>query len=348
MKKVLLLLFVAALFVAGAGLWAFYAPNTPDFEGRRGVKLPPGSGFRIVSDSLESAGVLSRRFPFEAVAFVTGWYRQLQAGYYEFESGASNRELLNRIRRGEQTPLRLTIPPGVTPDRVARAFERDLEIDSAAFRAALRDDALLADLGTDSLHLFGSMLPETYFFYWGVSAEQAVRRVREEFERFFTDDMRRAAEQLNLTVDEVVRLASIVEWEARLDEEKPRIAGVYLNRLRRGMPLQADPTVQYALMQHDGGPMRRLLYRDYEFEHPFNTYLYAGLPPAPINNPSPSALRAVLDAEDHDYLYFVADGSGGHTFSRTLREHNRAAASYRELMRERRREQARQAADESS
>jgi UPF0755 protein len=142
-------------------------------------------------------------------------------------------------------------------------------------------------------------------------------------------------------------MASIVEWEARLEEEKPRIAGVYLNRLRIGMRLQADPTVQFALMQVEGGRMRRLLFRDYEFQHPFNTYLYGGLPPAPINNPSPSSIHAVLDPEPHDYLYFVARGDGGHTFSRTLSEHNRAARDYRTMMRERRHQQAAEGAASS-
>jgi UPF0755 protein len=136
----------------------------------------------------------------------------------------------------------------------------------------------------------------------------------------------------------VLNLAAIVEWEAHLEEEKPRIAGVYLNRLRAGWPLQADPTVQYALLQIEG-QKRRLLFRDYQIDHPYNTYRVQGLPPGPITNPSPTSIQAVLNPEQHDYFYFVAKGDGGHLFSRTLAEHNRAAEAYYALMRQRRAEQ---------
>ena len=276
------------------------------------------------------------------MGYATGWARQMKPGYYAFESGTSTYDLLDRIRKGLQTPVRVTIPPGTRPGVVAAVLRRDLDVDSTAFRAALRNPKVLEELKTDSLHLFGYMLPETYQIYWGSSAEAVVKRLKREFDRFFTDEMRQQAADKNLTIAEVVRLASIVQWEARIEDEKPTVAGVYLNRLRIGMPLQADPTVQYALMQMDGGRMRRLLFRDYEVNHPYNTYRYGGLPPGPINNPDPASIRAVLKPEPHSYLYFVADGSGRHRFSRTLAEHNRAADDYRRLMRQRRREQAAQ------
>ncbi len=336
LKRLLLFLATAAAALFLAAMWAYYGRNTPDFEGVRSVKIPRGSGFSAVADSLVSAGLLRYRHTFNAVGFVTKWYRQMKPGYYEFNKPASNAELFRRLRLGLQTPIRVTIPAGSRPGTVAAVMNRRLDMDSTAFRAALADPALQAELGTDSLHLFGYLLPETYQFFWDTPIPDAVRRLKREFDRFFDEGMRARADSMNFTVEEVVRLASIVEWEARLDHEKPRVAGVYLNRLRLRMPLQADPTVQYALMLTDGGRMRRLLFRDYRFPHPFNTYLYTGLPPGPINNPSPSSIRAVLYPERHDYVFFVADGTGGHTFSRTLREHNRAAQNYRALMRERR------------
>jgi UPF0755 protein len=142
------------------------------------------------------------------------------------------------------------------------------------------------------------------------------------------------AEQ-DLTPDEVLRMASIVEWESHHEPEKPTVAGVYLNRLHDGWPLQADPTVQYAVMQSEG-QKRRLLYSDYQIDHPYNTYNYRGLPPGPVNNPSPSSINAVLHPEAHKYYFFVAKGDGTHLFSRTLREHNRNAQEYYRLMRQRR------------
>ncbi len=334
-------LFIAFVLLAVLlSAYAYWGRNTPAFDETRSVKIPRSSGFSAIADSLDAAGLLTNRLTFTAVAGITGWYSDLKPGYYEFDEPVSNATLLRRLRKGEQTPIRVTIPPGSRPGVVAAVLRRDLEIDSSAFRNALTDPSLNSRLQTDSLHLFGYMLPETYFFYWDTDAPSVVSRLKAEFDAFFDDRMRARADSLGLTVEEVVRLASIVEWEARLDREKPIVAGVYLNRLTRGMPLQADPTVQYALMQRDEGRMRRLLFRDYDIDHPFNTYQYRGLPPGPINNPSPSSIRAVLNPRPHDYLYFVADGTGGHTFSRTLAEHNRSAAEYRRLMRTRRREQA--------
>jgi UPF0755 protein len=183
------------------------------------------------------------------------------------------------------------------------------------------------------------MMPETYHFYWLNDAPSVIKKVKESFDTFYSEEIAAKAEQLGLTKKEVVTLASIVEWEAHVNEEKPRVAGVYLNRLRGNWPLQADPTVQYAVIEREG-QKRRLLYEDYDIQHPYNTYKFAGLPPGPITNPSPSSIRAVANAEEHDYMYFVARGDGSHTFSRTLAEHNRAAQEYYRLMRERRRQQA--------
>ncbi|MEM6335814.1 MAG: endolytic transglycosylase MltG [Bacteroidota bacterium] len=336
-KWLLGLLVLGGVGLAGGYYLVRYVPNTEGFEGERGVKIPRGADFAQAADSLEAAGLLDSRRLFEFVGYATGWAQQVKAGYYEFEDGASTFDLLDRIRKGLVTPLRFTVPPGTRPGVIAALARRDLDVDSTAFREALRDPELLADLGTDEENVFGYMLPNTYQVYWGTSAEEVVRRLKREFDRYMNTERKAKAEALNLTPEEVVRMAAIVEWEARHDDEKARIAGVYLNRLDIGMRLQADPTVQYALMQQDGGRMRRLLFRDYEVDHPYNTYRRNGLPPGAINNPSPTAIDAVLNSEDHAYLYFVADGTGRHRFSRTLREHNNAANAYRRLMRERRR-----------
>lgn len=334
MRKPLLiglgLLLVLVLIGGGVIYWLALAPNTPSFEGERSVKIPPGSGFATVVDSLESSGLLASRQSFEWFGRLTGWADQVKAGHYLFESGASNRNLLDDIRKGLQDPVRLTIAPGVTPERMAEVASREMAFTADDFRTALRDTALAAAVGTDTTHLAAYMLPDTYFFYWLTEAPTVVRRVKEQFDAFYESDLATDAEARDLSKQDVVNLAAIVEWETHVNDERARVAGVYLNRLRTpGWRLQADPTVQYAVLAEEGRK-RRLLYADYDINHPYNTYLRDGLPPGPITNPSPASLRAVAKAEDHDYFYFVArgDGSGAHTFSRTLTEHNRAAQEF--------------------
>jgi UPF0755 protein len=348
MKPIARILFIAlaVLTVVGLiGFWVMFAPNTPRFEEPRSVKIPNGASFAQATDSLDAAGLLSSRRSFELAAAATGWARQIKPGHYRFSAGASNFKMLDRIRKGRQDPIRVTIPPGVRPHVLAAVLQRDLDLDAETFLAALRNAELADELGTDTLHLFGFMRPNTFDIYWTTSPAGVVRRLKTEWNRFWTEARQRKADNLGLSKEQVLVLASIVEWEARVTDERPRIAGVYLNRLlgrtRSGrMRLQADPTVQYAVMQTEGGRMRRLFYTDYAIDHPFNTYRIDGLPPGPITNPSEGSIDAVLNAEEHDYVYMVARGDGRHVFSRTLAEHNRAVAAYRQLMQQRRRELA--------
>ena len=343
--RILLGLAVVGLIAAAFGYWLMFAPNTPDFEDYRGVKIPAGASFEQTVDSLDAAGLIRSRTSFHWAGTATTWRRQVKPGHYRFEAGTNNFRMLDKIRKGRQDPIRVAIPPGVRPGVLAAVLRRDLDTDSTAFRQALANPELAAELNTDTTHLFGFMRPNSFDIYWTVSAEGVVRRLKREWERFWTDEMQQSADNLGLSKEEVLTLASIVEWEARVPEERPRVAGVYLNRLLGRTPagrmrLQADPTVQYALLQQGEPRMRRLLYVDYRTPHPYNTYLIDGLPPGPITNPSESSIRAVVDAEDHNYLFFVARGDGYHVFSRTLAEHNRAAAAYRTMMQDRRREQA--------
>lgn len=319
---------VVAALVGGAAAWVGFGPNTPDYAGTRGVTLPEGTSAAAAADSLQAEGILASPATFRLVARLTGWGAQIKPGHYAFEAGASNYRLLDVLRRGLQTPVRLTIPPGSRPDVVAAVAARDLRFDSTAFRATLRDTALAESLGVRPGTLFGYMMPETYEFYWQTAPETVARRIKQAFDRFYAREIAPGADSLGLSKNEVLTMASIVEWEALLDDEKPAIAGVYLNRIERGMRLQADPTIQYVLLQTRGERTRRVLYRHLEIDHPYNTYRNDGLPPGPITNPAPSTLRAVVSARDHEYLYFVADGTGGHTFSRTHREHMRAAREY--------------------
>ena len=355
MKKILALLVVLALLGGAFVAWLAFLPNVPSTDGDESysIRLPPDTEFDAALDSLENAGAIGSRGSLELFGSLTGWADQVKTGHYRIEPGMSNWALLDKIRKGLQDPIRITIPGGQTPGRFARVLERQLGTDSAAVVAALADPDLASELGTDPAHLFGRMRANTYDVLWTTDARRAISRIHEWHERFWTDENRAKAEALGLTPDEVITLASIVEWEARYDDEKARIAGVYLNRLLARtsagrMRLDADPTVQYALMESDGGGMRRLFLRDYRFDHPYNTYQIPGLPPGPINNPSDAAIEGVLDNETHDYLYFVAStkGTGRHEYSRTIAEHNRKAAEWSRWLSEQvRQRNAREAAE---
>lgn len=329
---------ILGLAAAGAMAWIVFGPNTPIFTDDRSVKIPPGSNFDAVVDSLDASGVLQWDASFRLFARATGWGNQVKAGHYEFGAGASNYDMLSKLRRGLQAPVHLIVPPGTRPDVVAAVAGRDMYFTAADFDSVLSDPQFAASLGTDTTTLFGFMLPETYYFYWLTSAERAITAIKEQFDSYFERELGARADSLGLSKRDVVTMASIIEWETADREEKPMVAGVYHNRLRIGMKLDADPTVQYIVQQREG-QKRRLLYEDYRIQHPFNTYLYGGLPPAPLTNPSPSSIRAAVHPAKHDYLYFVAKGDGTHQFSRTLSEHNRAARQYHDLMRQRRAEQ---------
>lgn len=343
MRKKLLfaLLSLTLLLVAGAavGYRVVFSANTPAFDGERSVKIPPGSSFTAARDSLVAAGVLDRPWTFNLMASATGWGEQIKAGHYLFEAGRSNRDLLDVLRRGLQAPVRITIPPGSRPQTVAEAVASRLYFPPEDFLQALRDPALAAELETNTTRLFSYMLPETYFVYWLSDARSVVKKIKGEFDQFFTEEMRAAAARQKLSVDDVLTVASIVEWETNHVPEKPRVAGVYLNRIQKGWRLDADPTIQYALLQIEG-QRRRLFFKDYQLDHPYNTYRFRGLPPGPINNPSRTSIEAVVAPESHDYMFFVALGDGSHTFTRTLGEHRRASQNFHNLMRERRRQQA--------
>ncbi|MEM1115697.1 MAG: endolytic transglycosylase MltG [Bacteroidota bacterium] len=338
MKKLLLALVVLALLGGGVGAWLAFLPNTAGDEAAS-VRLPEGTSFEAALDSLDAAGALGSRASMETFGRLAGWGDQVKTGHYVIEPGMSNWAVLDKIRKGFQDPIRITIPGGLTPERFGRVLERQLGVDSAAVVAAVRAPDLAEQLGTDTAHLFGHMRANTYDILWTTDARRAVQRIHEWHERFWTDERRAQAEALGFTPDEVITLASIVQWEASKAEERETIAGVYLNRILGRTPagrmrLQADPTVQYALMQTDGGPMRRLFFRDYRFQHPYNTYLIDGLPPGPINNPSDDAIEAVLSGGEGDYLYFVADGTGGHDFSRTNAEHQAKARRWSQYLQE--------------
>lgn len=253
--------------------------------------------------------------------------RTFKPGHYVLKPGMSVIEVARMLKLGLQTPVRVTINNVRIPSQLAQKLSWQLDADSVAFMRALTSKELAAEVGFDSLTLFSMFIPDTYEFYWTVTPEELVRRMKREYDRFWTGERDAKRKRCGLSRLGVMTLASIVYEETRKSDEMPRIAGVYVNRLRRGIPLQADPTVKYA-MQDFG--LRRILYRHLKYPSPYNTYVNKGLPPSPICMPGKNAIDAVLDFEEHDYIFFCARPTfdGYHNFARTLREHNANARAY--------------------
>jgi len=261
---------------------------------------------------------------------IFGW-NYFRPGRYEIKGFTDYDTFLSRLTQGQQDPVNVRIAAGMSPERFSRNLSRVLRADSLAFIQTLRDSSLLNKHKLDTTTLFGRMLPDTYQMFWTTPPKAFVDRVLDVFENRVAGRYEERLEELKYSLDEMLTLASIVEWEAKLDSEKKTISGLYWNRLRRGMRLQADPTVLYAI-----GERRRVLYEDYDIDHPFNTYQISGLPPGPITNPSYSSIEAALYPEDHDYIYMVAvpDSKGEHDFSKTYSEHRRKSQKWQRWIRE--------------
>jgi UPF0755 protein len=247
----------------------------------------------------------------------------------------NNSEIVNMLRSGKQAPVNVTFNNIRTLDELAARIGSQIEADAASLSRFFDDENNYSADGFTRQTLISVFLPDTYQLYWNLDPKGFYRRMLREYDVFWNDERLASAKALNLTPVEVSILASIIVEEASKDDEMPRIAGVYLNRLREGIPLQADPTVKFAVNDFT---IRRVLNEHLEVDSPYNTYKYSGLPPGPVRCAPKPALEAVLKAEKHDYLFFVAkaDFSGYHHFSRTLSEHNRYAAAYRRELNRRR------------
>jgi UPF0755 protein len=317
-------LLALALVIAGAG-WIGWASRPPaPGGGPARIVVEPGTSLRSLARELEEQEVIRSALLFE------GWLRlhgaHVHAGTYELSRDADLFGVADQLVRGETQLLSVTVVEGLRLEQIAGVTARALPIDSAAFAAAAADSVLADSLLPDSLigarasSLEGYLFPETYRVDPGIDARELARVMVAQFRQEFGPAWRARADSLERSVHEIVTLASIVEEEARVPEERKTIAGVYWNRLRRGMPLEADPTVQYAL----GGHRQRVLYRDLEIDSPYNTYRNPGLPPGPIASPGRAALEATLYPDSVPYLFFFAIGEGGrHTFSETYAEHMR-------------------------
>jgi len=324
-------LIVVALILAYTLYRYVYAPNVNTGNNDSAILyIPTGSSYQDVLDSLNSSSILISTKSFEWVSKKKSYPSLVKPGRYIIPRGLSNLYLVNMLRSGQQVPVRVTFNNIRNSEQLAKIISMQLEADSAELARLLNDESVLESLGVDRRNALTIFIPNTYEFYWNTSALQFIERMKIESGRFWDDERLEKARSAGLAPREVITLASIVDKETNNNSEKPLIAGVYMNRLKKGWPLQADPTLVFIT----GEPVP--LNKHKKIDSPYNTYKYKGLPPGPICIPSIAAIDAVLNHENHDYMFFVAseDLSGKHVFSKTLHEHNRHAKRYRQAVKE--------------
>lgn len=330
------------LSVAGAGLLAVLAVGayvgnamlgTYCSEEEKIVYIKEGESVDSVRHKLESCAQGVRLKAFQYLTEEKGYYDNIRPGRYDIGSGTSTLDVFRNLRSGNETPLNLTIPPLHNVQELSRHLGRKLMYDSAEYAKALTDTVLLAKHGLKKETAICLFLQNTYEVYWTTNGEKLVERMAKEYNAFWTKKRLAKLEKIDkgFTREQAMTLASIVEGETANNGEKPCIAGLYINRLHKGIKLQADPTVKFAVGDFK---IRRVLLRHLETESPYNTYRVTGLPPGPICIPQPESLNAVLDYEHHNYIYMCAkeDFSGTHNFAVTDKEHAENARRFQKAL----------------
>jgi UPF0755 protein len=322
------LAFLAVLvaLAAGGAAGALYLRTHEPYRGfqvaEQFVDIPQGAGSRTIGDRLVAGGVVRDTVTFRASLWLSGQGRRLKAGEYRFTQAATPFEVIDKLARGDVYVIKFAVPEGLTMAEMAALFEMHGFGPAASFVAAASDPAPIRALDPAARDLEGYLFPDTYPLTRHTTASELVHLMVAQFLHEFTPAIRQAAEAHGMTPRQAVTVASIVEKETAKPEERPVVAAVYENRLRIGMALQCDPTVVYALTRagiYDGNLRRD----DLQFDSPYNTYRYPGLPPGPIASPGRAALEASVGPADVDFLYFVSRNDGSHVFARDLADHNR-------------------------
>jgi len=334
LKRVIWATAVVGLFICGFFAYriysAIFSPNTQFNNEEAFVYIRSGASMGNVKKSLEP--LLKDISTFEAVADRKGYSSNIKGGKYAIKKGMNNNEIINTLR-SKNIPIKVSFNNQERLEALAGRISKQIEADSISLLNVFEDPEFLKESGFDDHTKLCMYLPNTYGFFWNTSAEDFRNRMLKEYRRYWNEDRLKKAAKLNMSPTEVMSLAAVVQKETVKADEKPRVAGVYLNRIKKGILLQADPTVIYAIKKEAGNfdtIIKRVLYRDLEMESPYNTYKYKGVPPGPITMPDISSIEAVLNPEKHNYLYFVADASnfGYHIFAKTLAQHNRNKVQY--------------------
>jgi UPF0755 protein len=324
------ILAICIFVVAGAGVWGYCLFCTPGFMNKKTVYVYIGRSkdFGDLCRQLIDSANISRMSDFRMLAGILKYPENMKTGRYAVHPDMSHWDLLNRLRRGQQTATRVTFNNIRFVDDLAERLGEQLMLNKEDILQYLDNPDYCRSLGFTAETVGALFIPDTYEVYWNISAENFLQRMKREYDAFWTGERRKKAAAIPLTPIETAILASIVEEETAATDEYPIVAGLYLNRLKRGIPLQADPTVRFAVGDFS---LHRILFRHLEVESPYNTYKYTGLPPGLLRIPSVKGLDGVLNYTKHHYIYMCAkeDFSGRHNFAATLAEHNRNAGLYR-------------------
>lgn len=333
-KKILIAIVLIGLVVAAIISYNIYTimfnSNTAFNNEEAYVFVPTNATYADVREQLEP--LLKDIESFEVLAKQKKYMSNIKAGRFIIEKGMNNNDIINSIR-SNNVPIKLSFNNQETLENLAGRIAFQIEADSSSLVEVVKDPIFLNENDFSSATALAMYIPNSYEFFWNTSAEEFRHRMLKEYNRFWNEQRLNKAKNLNLTPQQVMVLASIVQKETAKNDERPRVAGVYMNRLKIGMPLQADPTVIYAIKKSTNDfeqIIKRVLYKDLELDSPYNTYKYAGLPPGLIAMPDISAIDAVLNYESHDYFYFVADvkNFGYHKFAKTLSQHNANRQEY--------------------
>ena len=337
-KKILWAIALIGLVVFGVIAYyiygAMFQPNTAFNNEEAYIYVPTNASYNDVREQLEP--LLEDIDKFDALASQKKYTTNIKAGRFAIKKGMNNNEIINSIR-SKNLPIKIAFNNQNSLADLAGRISAQIEADSLSLINAMTEDSFLSDNGFSNATVLGMYLPNSYEFFWNTSAEGFRDKMLKEYNRFWNEDRLNKAKKLNLSPDEVMTLASIVHEESKQADEQPRVAGVYLNRLRIGMALQADPTLKFAAYQlpkYKNTVIRRVLNVHKEIDSPYNTYKNAGLPPGLIAMPDLSAVKAVLNPEKHSYLYFAADAKrlGYHKFAKTLAQHNNNAREYQRYL----------------
>lgn len=334
LKKIVVVIVILGAVAMGAFAWFVYntafSTNTAFNNKEAHVYIPSTANMDYVLKEMEP--LLKDVNSFYQVAQQKKYTSNIKSGHFIIKKGMTNNDLVNALR-SQNIPVFVKFNNQERLEDLAGHIAGQIEADSTALIHAMRDSAFLKEAGLTEETALCLYIPNTYEFYWNSSAETFRKKMKVENDRFWNEGRSKKAKTLNLSQNQVMALASIVQKETAKVDERSRVAGVYVNRLNKGMLLQADPTVIYALKKESGDYnqiIKRVLYVDLELDSPYNTYKYAGVPPGPITMPDISSIDAVLNPEKHDYYYFVADVTnfGYHKFAKNLSQHNRNKAEY--------------------
>lgn len=343
MKKIIIILLVLLLLagaVAGVAYYYVLYPNVtiadrPGDQHQGVIFIAPGTTAEQVLDSLEQKGYVRNISTLKKIAEIKHYEGLVKSGRFRLRKRMNNNELINMLRSGSQEPVQVTFNNIRTLEELAESLDQQLAFTREEFLEQVNDPEKIAELGFTFETIPALFIPNTYELYWNVPVESFLQRMKQEYDRFWNPERLKKASAIGLTPQEVVTLASIVEEETSKKEEYPLVAGVYVNRLKKNMKLDADPTLKYAAGDFT---LTRVLDVHKKIDSPYNTYLYPGVPPGPIRIASIQVMESVLNYSRHDYLFFCAksDFSGYHTFSRTLKQHNANAREYHRALNQRR------------